>query len=150
MANQRDRFAAARAAGYRSGLEVKVARELEAQGVQFEYEQHVVHYIKPARQAKYTPDHVLSNGIVIETKGRFVTADRQKHLHVKEQHPDLDIRFVFSNPSTRISKTSKTTYAMWCKKHGFKYAAKSVPVEWTEEPLNPAAVEALEKAGIKP
>ena len=71
--------------------------------------------------------------LVIETKGRFVTADRQKHLLVKEQHPDFDVRFVFQNSRARISKTSKTTYAAWCEKHGFKYADKCVPAEWLTE-----------------
>lgn len=73
---------------------------------------------------------MLANGIVVETKGRFITADRQKHLLVKAQHPDLDIRFVFSNSRTRISKTSKTTYADWCRKYGFMFADKSIPPEW--------------------
>ena len=57
--------------------------------------------------------------IIIETKGRFVTADRQKMLLVKEQYPDLDIRFVFSNPNSRISKKSKTTYAHGAKSMAF-------------------------------
>ena len=68
--------------------------------------------------------------LVIETKGRFVTADRQKHILIKEQHPDLDIRFLFQNSKARISKSSKTTYADWCRKHGFQFADKVVPEEW--------------------
>ncbi len=64
---------------------------------------------------------------MVETKGRFLTADRQKHILIKDQHPALDIRFVFSNPNTRISKQSKTTYAMWCETHGFLYAPKTIP-----------------------
>ena len=44
----------------------------------------------------------------------------------------------FRNFSTRggnqkISKQSKTTYGMWCEKHGFLYAAKVVPQEWIDE-----------------
>jgi hypothetical protein len=69
----------------------------------------------------------------IETKGRFMVADRQKHILIKEQHPDLDIRFVFSNPKQRISKSSRTTYAMWCEKHGFLYAKESIPNAWLKE-----------------
>jgi hypothetical protein len=86
--------------------------------------------VVPERKAKYTPDFVLPNGIIVETKGRFVVADRQKHLFVKAQHPELDIRFVFSNSKAKISKTSKTTYADWCTQHGFKYADKEIPNEW--------------------
>lgn len=136
------------AAGYRSGLEDAVADQLRANGVAFEYESRLVRYVKPARNSKYTPDFILPNGIVIETKGRFVTADRQKHLLILDQHPNLDIRFVFSNPNTRISKQSPTTYAMWCDRHGFTYAKQRIPTAWIEEPDDPARIDALQKAGL--
>ncbi|TBR23763.1 MAG: endodeoxyribonuclease [Reyranella sp.] len=117
--------------GFRSGLEERVAAELEtALGHPVDYETTTITYEKPAKKSRYTPDFRLPNGIIVETKGRFVTADRQKHITIKAQHPDLDIRFVFSNPNARISKRSATTYAMWCKKNGFKYAEGSVPAEW--------------------
>lgn len=117
--------------GFRSGLEERVAEELkQALGRPVEYETVIVPYEKPAKKSRYTPDFRLPNGTIIETKGRFVTADRQKHLLIKQQHPDLDIRFVFSNPNARISKQSQTTYAMWCEKNGFQYAKGSVPTEW--------------------
>ena len=92
-----------------------------------------ISYIKPERKAIYTPDFVLSNGIIVETKGRFLTADRQKHLLVKEQHPELDLRFVFSNSKAKISKSSKTSYGDWCEKNGFKYSDKTIPNDWLEE-----------------
>jgi hypothetical protein len=119
--------------GFRSGLEEKIAGQLDALGVPVRYEQETIEYTKPAKRSKYTPDFILPNGIIIETKGRFVTADRQKHVLIKEQYPDLDIRFVFSNSRNRISKTSKTTYAMWCEKNGFQYADKEIPEEWLNE-----------------
>lgn len=119
--------------GYRSGLEEVVHRQLKDLGVNAEYETLKIEYEKPARKAKYTPDFILPNGIIIETKGRFVTADRQKHLLVKAQHPNLDIRFVFSNSKQKISKQSTTTYAMWCAKNGFLYADREVPEEWLKE-----------------
>ena len=120
--------------GFRSGLEKRVADELNSQGISFSYEEMKIEYTRPARQSKYTPDFVLTNsGIIVETKGRFMTDDRAKHLLLKAEHPHLDIRFVFSNPKQRISKASKTTYAMWCEKHGFKYAKGSIPTEWLRE-----------------
>lgn len=122
--------------GYRSGLEASIARQIETMTgspARYESKESVVSYLKPQRIAKYTPDFVLPNGIIVETKGRFVTADRQKHLLIKEQHPLLDIRFVFNNPSTRISKLSQTTYAMWCEKHGFLYAKLAIPAAWFKE-----------------
>lgn len=135
--------------GFRSGLEEKIAAELAAQGIEVRYEAEKIGYIKPAREAKYTPDYILPNGIIIETKGRFVVEDRQKHLIIKQQHPGLDIRFVFSNSRGRISKSSQTTYAAWCEKHGFLYADKSIPSAWLDEPPCPVRLAALEKARIK-
>ena len=124
--------------GWRSGLEESLAAHLSKKGIAYEYEQHKITYVVPERpQAKYTPDFYVTTRtgkvIIVETKGRFVTSDRQKMLLVKEQHPQLDIRMVFSNPNTRISKQSQTTYADWCLRHGYLYAAKVVPEEWLNE-----------------
>ena len=119
---------------YRSGLEDAIADQLRAAGIDAAYEQIKIEYVQPAKIRKYTPDWILPNGIIIETKGRFTSEDRQKHLLIQEQHPDLDIRFVFSNPNTKINKRSQTTYALWCEKHGFLYAAKWIPEEWFNEP----------------
>ena len=70
----------------------------------------------------------------METKGILDTADRQKHLWVKQQHPHLDIRFVFSRARSRIAPRSDTTYADWCSKNGFLYADKTIPQKWLDEP----------------
>ena len=40
---------------------------------------------------------------------------------VKQQHKDLDIRFVFMNARNKIYKGSRTTYADWCNKHDFRW-----------------------------
>jgi len=141
---------AARHLGFRSGLEATVARFLEAQEVPAEYEKNKLKYEVPARVATYTPDWLLPNGIVIETKGLFNTADRQKHLLIKNQHPDLELRFVFSRVKTRISKISKTTYGDWAKHHGFQFAEEKPPIAWLNEPPNPHRMAAARAAfGIK-
>ena len=119
--------------GFRSGLEERIAEQLDKAGVEYTYEKLKLDYVKPASKHVYTPDFVLSNGIIIETKGRFLLADRQKHILVKRHNPTLDIRFVFSNSNARISKASATTYAQWCIKNGFKYADKTIPEEWMNE-----------------
>ena len=124
--------------GFRSGLEDKIAESLIVAGIPFEYEKLVIGYVQPAKDRKYTPDFVLlNNNIIIESKGRFITADRQKHLMIKEQYPDLDIRFVFSNSKAKLSKLSQTTYGMWCDKHGFKYSDKEIPQAWLTEGVTP-------------
>ena len=119
--------------GFRSGLEERIAEQLDQLGVEYTYEKVKLKYIRPASEHIYTPDFVLANGIIVETKGRFLLADRMKHLMVKKHNPDLDIRFVFSNSNARISKASKTTYAMWCRKHGYQFADKTIPQEWLNE-----------------
>ena len=119
--------------GFRSGLEERIAEQLDKAGVEYTYEKLKLDYVKPASKHVYTPDFVLANGIIIETKGRFLLADRQKHILVKRHNPTLDIRFVFSNSNARISKASTTTYAQWCIKNGFKYADKTIPEEWMDE-----------------
>jgi hypothetical protein len=111
-------------------LELEISDQLQKKNIIFEYEKKKIDYVVPARKAKYTPDFVLANGIIIETKGRFLADDRKKQLLVKEQNPELDIRFVFSSSKAKLSKASKTTYADWCIKNGFKYADKTIPEEW--------------------
>ena len=115
--------------GYRSGLEDDISVDLKERGITFEYEKMKIRWILNENKT-YTPDFVLPNGIIIESKGRFVSADRKKHLKVKEQFPKLDIRFVFSNSRGKINKGSNTTYGDWCDKHGFIYSDKKVPEEW--------------------
>nr|WOZ55694.1 endodeoxyribonuclease I [Methylophilales phage MEP434] len=120
--------------GFRSGLEEKVAEQLREKGVKYEFEETKLKYVKPQKTHTYTPDFFLpEQNIYIESKGLFATADRQKMILVKEQHPDLDIRFVFSNANSRISKKSKTTYAMWADKNGFQWSNKIIPQEWLNE-----------------
>ena len=120
--------------GFRSGLEETVYKQIASNGITPKYESFKIPYVIPASNHTYTPDFQLPNGIIIETKGRFVASDRKKHTLVKKQHPELDIRFVFQNAKGRINKGSKTTYADWCNKNGFLYAEKEIPYEWFKEP----------------
>lgn len=123
-------FRKKRTSNYRSGLEDSVIKDLEFRKVNFKYEKRVILYFKPSTKHKYTPDIELDNGVLIEIKGFFKREDRKKHLLVKEQQPKLDIRFIFGNSKNKIYKGSKTSYADWCIKHGFKFADKIIPKEW--------------------
>jgi len=118
--------------GYRSGLEHTVLDSLKERKCNAKYECFKIEW-EDLKYRKYTPDFLLPNGIIIETKGRFTPADRMKHISIKKQHPDLDIRFVFSNSNAKLSKGAKTTYADWCDKNGFLYSDKDVPQEWVDE-----------------
>ena len=113
---------------FRSGLEEKVADLLVDLGVKYEYESTKVSYVISHH---YTPDFVLPNGVWLETKGYWDSADRKKIKAVKEQNPDLDLRMVFQAPYNTISKKSKTTYASWCEKNNIKWCSFSnIPITW--------------------
>jgi len=115
--------------GWRSGLEERVAKELSESGIKYEYESMKIKY-DVIETRTYTPDFILPNGIIVETKGRFVAADRKKHLLIQKQFDYFDIRFVFQNARAKLFKGAKSTYSQWCDKHGFLWAQGSIPEEW--------------------
>ena len=134
--NKRQLRSRALAAGYRSGLEQDLIDQTKTEGIEARYEPFKMPFIQPEKKRHYTVDFDLGNGVLIESKGRFTVEDRKKHLLIKAQYPDLDIRFVFSRSKSPISKGSKTTYGMWCEKHGFQYADKLIPTDWLHERPN--------------
>lgn len=125
--------------GFRSGLEDTVNDMLKENGKSFSYESEKISYIQPETKHNYTPDFVLNKMIggkmYIETKGRWVKTDRLKFDLIFEQYPDIDIRFVFQNPNAKLYKGSKTTYAQYCDKKGWRWAKKEIPEEWLKECL---------------
>ena len=115
----------------RSGFEARVQLDLIFRGVSYRYQSVTIPYYKEHR---YTPDIVLTNGILVELKGYLTATDRSKHLLVRKQHPELDIRFVFQNASKRLNKNSETTYGSWCDRHDIQWTEKHIPQEWIDEP----------------
>jgi len=118
--------------GYRSGLEHQISLYLDEHKVKYDYENIKIEWEDLAYRT-YTPDFILYNGIIIETKGRFLAADRRKHIAIKKQHPKLDIRFVFTNSRAKLSKGAKSSYADWCIKNGFRYYDRIIPEDWLKE-----------------
>jgi predicted nuclease of restriction endonuclease-like RecB superfamily len=132
---------------FKSGLENETELDLQERGISFEYEPSwgKIQYTVPAKEHTYTPDFYITTKsgkqIIVETKGLWDAQDREKHRLIKEQHPELDIRFVFSRSKAKIRKNSKTTYADICEGRGRKpfkgltwlYADKKIPQEWLEE-----------------
>lgn len=118
---------------HRSGLEDAIAEQFAEQGRDGKYEQDKLKYTVPASDHVYTPDFTLRPKVYIETKGYFDPADRKKHLLVKASNPDIEVRFVFSRSSTKIRKGSPTSYGDWCRKNGFLFADKRIPIEWFKE-----------------
>ena len=97
------------------------------------YEKETIQYDLPP--AVYKPDFLLPNGVIIEVKGFFESEDRTKHLLLREQHPELDVRFIFSNSKMKIAPGSKTSYGDWCLKHGFLFSDRKIPEAWFSDPL---------------
>jgi hypothetical protein len=132
---------------FRSGIERDLSKQLRNNSVPFEYEpaDKKIPYTVPAAKCSYLPDFYITTKtgktIIIEAKGRWVYEDRFKHLLIRQQHPHLDIRFVFCNSKSRIRKGSKTTYRDICNGKGrgvfkgitWKYADKKIPKEWWNE-----------------
>ncbi len=124
---------------FKSKLEEEFSNFLFSKKINFGYETFTISYLKPSKVSRYTPDFKCLS-VLFETKGHFVTADRKKHLLIKQQYPKIDIRFVFSNSKNRIGKKSKTTYAKWCELKGFRFhciasTGKFLPEEWIKEIL---------------
>lgn len=117
---------------FRSQFESNIARLLIDKGIAFEYEKTKVTYVPKPRT--YTPDFYFpETDVYVETKGHLDKGDRVKMILVKEQNPELDIRFVFLRASNKIYKGSKTTYADWATKHGFRWAEGSIPDDWCKK-----------------
>jgi len=118
---------------YRSGLEVRVAQQLEAAKVKFKYESEGLEYILPSRV--YVPDFILTkSGVYIEAKGYLDRETQLKMLAVKAAHPDKTFVFLFSRDNP-IRKGAKMKYSDWCVKYGFDYAIKEIKSEWLVKKL---------------
>ena len=131
---------------FRSGLEDNISKQLEGKGIKFNYELWKIPYVVPASNHVYTPDFLLPNGIFIETKGLWESDDRRKHLLIREQFPELDIRLVFSSSRTKLYKGSPTSYGEWCEKHDILFADKLIPVEWLKEPKKEVPFDKLKQS----
>lgn len=135
---------------YRSGLEQRFAQLLEGWGIDTTvYESAKLHYIQPASSHVYIPDFPMPNGVVLELKGRLRAEDRKKHALLKQEYPELDIRFVFQRSSTHIAPKSPTTYADWADKLGIRYCDISdtdTLKRWIKEPKNQKSLTALQQA----
>ena len=130
----------------RSSLEDKVKKQLEEKGVKYEYETVKLQYTVPSVERSYTPDFILfkrtGEPIYVEAKGLWDFDDRYKHLLLRQQRPDLDIRFVFQRVNNKTGRGSNKTYRDVLegrgygifKGHVWKYGDGGViPEEWLEE-----------------
>lgn len=133
---------AARSKGLRSGFELEVAAMLDEKGISYDYETETFSWQEKIPNARcgecggsayvdrsYTPDFFLSNGTIIEAKGRFTVKDRKIASAMKEQGRDIKLVFQFNN---KLSRKSKTRYTEWCEKLGIDCAVREVPDGWIQ------------------
>ncbi|MCK5600254.1 endonuclease I [Candidatus Pacearchaeota archaeon] len=118
-----------------SKAEVKFAEWMDAKDIVWLYEAEKLDWIPPKR--KYTPDFKVKRKdgsfFFVEYKGYLRPADKTKMKAIRQQYPDLDIRFVFQNARKFIYKGSKTTYGMWAEKNGYLWAEGTMPEDWMLE-----------------
>lgn len=127
---------------FRSGMEDRIVPPLLLLGALYE----PIRLTYAANPRFYIPDLVLPNGIAIEIKGWFTSADRSKMVQVKQQYPLLDLRMVLASPRQKLNKTSKTTQAAWCEKHNIPWAHNEVPAKWVYAPFNQASFDVIQAA----
>ena len=121
----------------KSGLEEVIYNYLKDNKVHFVYEGMKIKFELPTQKKSYTPDFPINDRFIVEAKGAFNSADRKKHKLIREQHPELDIRFIFSNSKTKIGKKSLTTYGKWCELFKFKFhCIQSTKIPFPQEWLN--------------
>ena len=121
-----------------SESEVRFAKQCDASGVKWEYEPEGIEwFVKPRI---YTPDFRIhrkdGTTFLVEYKGFLWQEDKTKMKAVREQYPDLDIRFVFAdarkpvhNAKTRKNGT-KQSHSEWAEANGFLWAEGFIPSTW--------------------
>jgi hypothetical protein len=106
------------------------------------FEETQILYTPPTKQRVYTPDITVIvpykmtpmsrtkyRTMFIEAKGYFRPETQRMMKWVKEQNPELDIRFVFYKDKP-IRKGAKLTYMGWAEKYGFPACINIIPQEW--------------------
>lgn len=125
--------------GYRSGFEQKIAGELKAKGIKFEYEPWPLKYLADItngycpdcrsthvqKERTYSPDFVIpsTNGVtwILETKGRLTMEDRAKMKYVVDQWQDMYTFVLVFQRMNYLTTTKATSYADWCERNNIMW-----------------------------
>lgn len=120
----------------RSYEERVVQEALRGLSLPFQYECTKLDYVL---RKKYTPDFSVE-GVHVEVKGWWPPEDRAKLKAVRLGNPNDVILVILVRPQTKISKTSKTTYAQWCEQWGISWVPfdkdPEVIRQWVENVLS--------------
>lgn len=108
------------------------------------YETTKLKYTLPETSHRYLIDFELGPNSYLEVKGRLLATEKRKYLAVRDQHPEITLRFFFDKSDNKLYKGSKTTYAMWAEKNGFEWTdlKRGLPKEWlVTQTINPTVVD---------
>ena len=133
-------------AGFRSGLELGIAGDLDAKKIEYQYEPRKFNYTKAdsrgvctkcgtngtRRKATYLPDfYLVKSRRYVESKGRLTSADRTKLKSVRDTCEELRDLHLLLAANNWCTKAHKQRYSDWAKANGFKYhVGKLIPKEW--------------------
>ena len=107
---------------FKSKLEEKVWAVLKKEFSTVKYEPQRFKFIQPEVERTYIPDFKTGrSNIFIEAKGKLDLETRKKMVWFRDSNPTIRIIFLFMNPDNKITKRSKTTYAMWATDNGFEW-----------------------------
>lgn len=136
---------------FNSGLEDKFAEHLRDLGIPHDYERDKITYVKPITKSQclecgskhcgqnrvYTPDFFLPDGVVIELKGYLDQTLRAQFRLIRDQHPGLDLRFIFQQDNVIKYRSGNTErYSQWAKDLGYPYwicKKEFPPKEWFDK-----------------
>lgn len=118
----------------------KALKNLLPRGAQLDYETERLTY---TITSDYIPDFVITKKdggkIYIEAKGNgrsFDSKVQQKMIAVKNQHPDKDIRIVFTADGKIGSVRKNGSYRRqsdWSRDNGFVFSIREIPLDWFKE-----------------
>ena len=107
---------------FKSKLEEKVWATLKREYPSVKYEPNKFKFIQPEIERTYIPDFKTGrSNIFLEAKGKLDLETRKKMIWFRDSNPHIRIIFLFQNPDNKITKRSKTTYAMWATDNGFEW-----------------------------
>jgi hypothetical protein len=107
---------------FKSKLEEKVWAVLKKEFSTVKYEPQRFKFIQPEVERTYIPDFKIGrSNIFIEAKGKLDLETRKKMVWFRDSNPTIRIIFLFMNPDNKITKRSKTTYAMWATDNSFEW-----------------------------
>jgi hypothetical protein len=134
---QKETAARALTSKLKSGFEETLVQQLDESGTTYTYEAQALRFVPPVKARRKTFDFWITTRsgklIVVEAKGWWAPKARLAEIECIKQHPEYDIRYVFMRSTTKINKTSRTSYGDVCVKNNIMFADGRIPDDWLNE-----------------